>query len=60
MGVAQNCEIIGRAKGQGGETACTPYYLMADMCSETLHHQSYLEMLWSKTVYSGLLGNNHI
>ena len=26
MGVAQNCEIIGRAKGQGRETSCPPYY----------------------------------
>ena len=23
MTVAQNCETMGRAKGQGGETACT-------------------------------------
>ena len=29
-------------------------------CSEKLHLQSYLEMLWSKTGYFGLLGNNYI
>ena len=29
IGVAQNCEIMSRAKGQGGETACMPYYGMA-------------------------------
>ena len=29
-------------------------------CSEKLHLQSYLDMLWSKTVYFGLLGNNLI
>ena len=28
-------------------------------CSEKLHLQSYLEMLWSKTGYFGLLGNKH-
>ena len=27
-------------------------------CSEKLHLQSYLEMIWSKTGYFGLLGNN--
>ena len=26
MGVARNCESMGRAKGQGGEMACLPYY----------------------------------
>ena len=31
MGVAHNCKIMGRAKGQGGETACPPYSWMADM-----------------------------
>ena len=30
------------------------------LCSEQLHLQSYLEMLWSETGYFGLLGNNHI
>ena len=29
-------------------------------CSEKLHLQSYLEMIWSKTGYFGLLGNNYI
>ena len=29
-------------------------------CSKKLHLQSYLEMLWSETVYFGLLGNNLI
>ena len=29
-------------------------------CSEKLHLQSYLEMLWSETGYFGLLGNNII
>ena len=29
-------------------------------CSKKLHLQSYLEMLWSKTGYFGLLGNNII
>ena len=29
-------------------------------CSEKLHLQSYLEMLWSKTGYLRLLGNRHI
>ena len=29
-------------------------------CSDKLHLQSYLEMLWSKTGYFGLLGNKHI
>ena len=31
-----------------------------DGCSEKLHLHSYLEMLWSETVYFGLLGKNHI
>ena len=31
MGVAYNCEIVGRSTGQGGETACPSYYWMADM-----------------------------
>ena len=31
MGVAQNCEIMGRVKEWGGKTACLPYSLMADM-----------------------------
>ena len=31
MGVAQNCENMGAAKGQGGETAFPTYYLMDDM-----------------------------
>ena len=29
-------------------------------CSDKLHLQSYLEMIWSKTGYFGLLGNNII
>ena len=29
-------------------------------CSEKLHLQSYLEILWSETGYFGLLGNNII
>ena len=29
-------------------------------CSDKLHPQSYLEMLWSKTGYFGFLGNKHI
>ena len=29
-------------------------------CSEKLHLQSYLKMLWSKMRYFGLLGNNYI
>ena len=29
-------------------------------CSEKLHPQYYLEMLWSKMGYFGLLGNKHI
>ena len=29
-------------------------------CSDKLYLQSYLEMLWSKTGYFGLLGNNYI
>ena len=28
-------------------------------CSEKLHLQSYLEILWSETGYFGLLGNKH-
>ena len=32
----------------------------SDTCSEKLHLQSYLEMLWSETGYFGLLGNNLI
>ena len=28
-------------------------------CSDKLHPQSYSDMLWSKTGYLGLLGNNH-
>ena len=28
---AQNCDMMGRAKEQGGEMACTPYYRMTDM-----------------------------
>ena len=31
MGVARNCESMGRAKWQGGATDCPPYYWMADM-----------------------------
>ena len=29
-------------------------------CSEKLHLWSYLETVWFKTRYFGLLGNNHI
>ena len=35
-------------------------HLAVTECSERLHLQSYLEMLWSKTGYFGLLGNTHI
>ena len=31
-----------------------------DLCSEKLHLQSYLEMLWSERGYFGLLLNNII
>ena len=31
MEVAQNCKIMGGSKGNIGETACPPYYWMADM-----------------------------
>ena len=31
MGVAHNCEIMGGAKVQGGETSCPPYYWMSDI-----------------------------
>ena len=33
---------------------------MLDVCSEKLHLRFYLEMLWSKTGYFGLLGNSYI
>ena len=33
---------------------------LASPCSEKLHLQSYLEMLWSETGCFGLLGNNII
>ena len=29
-------------------------------CSKKIHLRSYLETLWPKTGYFGLLGNNHI
>ena len=31
-----------------------------ERCSDKLHLQSYLEILWSKTGYFGLLGKNYI
>ena len=34
--------------------------LMGGSCSEKLHLQSYLKMIWSKTGYFGPLGNNLI
>ena len=34
MRVAQNCKIMGGAKGHKGETACPPYSLMADCVKE--------------------------
>ena len=37
-----------------------PYTSRSERCREKLHLQYYLEMLWSKMVYFGLLGDNHI
>ena len=39
---------------------CLSFGSIGDSCSKKLHIQSYLEMLWSKTEYFGLLGNNQI
>ena len=36
------------------------YFIVTYTCSNKLHLWYYLEMLWSKTGYFGLLGNNHI
>ena len=35
-------------------------WIFSRSCSEKLHLQSYLEMLWSEKGYFGLLGNNII
>ena len=43
----ESCDVVGKPSDERE-------------CSEKLHFQSYLEMLWYETGYFGLLGNNHI
>ena len=53
-------EISGAVLGLRLHCARGPSGMRAEYCSEKLHLQSYLEMLWSETGCFGLLGNNII
>ena len=53
---------LGILRSENPASNCSNYDILklGESCSEKLHLQSYLEMIWSKTGYFGLLGNNII